>query len=220
MPIKLPGHIIPVLKNRTDMQRSVNERLSFTNKFLAPLREFLNYSFCTTRARSGFNEAVRYFTRYCFGGVYPNQYFNIEKALFSYGNLPPVARLEAIISDDKLLLTWDREPSEARIRQSDEAICLLFSERTLSIVSATTRVNRAAGRMLAEIPDIATPDTFHAHFCLISASRKQSAVSVYLGAVEVKENGLTFVPRDITREAAKQADIKDQEENILKTTPA
>lgn len=203
MPVKLPGNVIPFLKNRTDMQRTINERLAFTNKFLAPLREFLNYSFCTTRSGSGFNEAVRYFTRYCFSGVYPNQYFNIEKALFSYGNLPPVAQLEVSVSDDNLLLNWDTDPTGARIRQLDEVICLLFSKRTLSIVSATTQIKRADAHLLQELPALSMPDTLYAHFCLISGSRKQSALSVYLGAIEVKDSGLTLLAGERMQEPAK-----------------
>lgn len=171
-------------KPATEPQLKHRQRVRITNKFIAPVKEFIQVGLKTEgqMLRKTPNDLMLSYTlSQAIRGEYPDQEIDFAKAQFSKGTMSDTTGLKVTQNEEGLEFTWDTGTIPAQGRRDDQLMVLVYFPDLKKADFDTQAVKRLAGKFQFDIPGNEKPARMETYMAFISADRKTVSNSVYTG---------------------------------------
>ena len=174
-------------------QLASRKQFSMAQKFVAPVRDFVSYSFHpltknTTRIPQ--NQATSLFRKHAIMGEYPDFWIDYSKVIMSKGNLPAPLNANVLREGDLLTFTWTVDPNWDYLLNSDQVMMMAYLPDTLNAAFIVGGIQRTAGMATLQFdPELRTDawvkrDTrVETYIAFISNDRQQVSDSIYTSQI-------------------------------------
>ena len=160
----------PSSKPATLPQLISRKKFSMSQKFVAPLKDFVAYSFhpeTKGQARIPQNAASALFRKHAITGEYPDFQIDYSKVIVSKGKLPAPVDAQAQLEGDQLSFSWAVNPNWALRYKTDQVMMLAYFPDSLT----------HTGRDGTKIKDTVV----ETYLAFISNDRQEASDSIYCG---------------------------------------
>lgn len=160
------------------------QRVKITNKFIAPVKEFIEISLAPegrVLQRTPNDLMLKYTLGIAITGEYPNQEIDFTKAQFSAGNMKPTPALKITQNDAGLRFSWDTALIPDEFRNDDQVLLLIYFPELEKADFQTTGISRSDGSYQFNVPKNDSATKMETYISFISANRKRVSPSSYLG---------------------------------------
>ena len=186
----------PTLKKRTDAQKASNKSFSLVMKYVAPINEFVKYSFKPAAMKKpGLipqNVATSVVRDHAIEGEYPNLYINYSKVMVSLGNLQPPENPVVTLDGSTLTFKWDADTTTDWKRKQDQVMMLAYFPDTTQATFLVGGARRNVGQDSLDIQHFmkakngVKPNSIvETYIAFISNDRNSVSDSVYIGQISL-----------------------------------
>lgn len=173
-----------IKKPATDLQLACRQRTKICNDFLNPVLDYIEIGFkakADAVRKNGHNLATSYNRLNAIIGDYPEQRMDFKKVLFSEGNMPVTAGLNARLTNYGVEFSWQVEEDSKGIRWNDQVMLMAYMPEEKDAIYQINGLRRSVGRDVLKIPRYEEPVILETYISFISANHKMVSNSVYTG---------------------------------------
>lgn len=191
---RMASHKITVPPTRP--QLASRQMFTMAQKFVAPLRDFVSYSFHpATKGKTKFpqNEASSLFRKHAILGEYPDYWVDYSKVIMSKGDLPAPLNASVTRDGDLLTFTWDVDPNWGYKIKSDQVMMVAYLPDTMNANFLVGGARRTEGTDTLEFhPELRTEEwrkqdtVVETYLAFISNDRQRVSDSVYTGQINLQ----------------------------------
>ncbi|WP_285010694.1 DUF6266 family protein [Pedobacter faecalis] len=168
----------------TEKQLASRQQVELMSPLLSKLLPFINVGFAPEilgKDLNCFNEAMSYNRRHALQGGYPNATVAYDRLRVSQGTLLPAQDPAVTQVSAGLEFSWAVDTELSWERSSDQVMMLAYFPETGDSYLSFFGNRREAGRDLLVIPDALQGSYMEVYISFVSADRKATANSTYLG---------------------------------------
>jgi len=174
-------------------QLASRKMFSMAQKFVAPLQNFVSYSFhpaTKDKPKIPQNEASSLFRKNAIMGEYPDFWIDYSRVIMSKGDLPAPVNASVLRDGNLLTFSWEVDPNWDNKLRSDQVMMVAYLPDTMQAAYTVGAARRTAGTdVLGFSPELRTEtwrkrDTIaETYLAFISNDRQRVSDSIYTGQI-------------------------------------
>ena len=186
---KLNGYIVKRrvgvrTKPFSEKQLTYQQITVLVNSLLKKVKDFIDIGYVTEAAKVKlypYNTASSYNRQHAIAGVYPAQYIDFNKVLFSKGDMPLTENVNVRLTGDGLEFTWNPDTAVPGLQASDQVMLMAYFPEKKYGVYVANGVRRPKGIEQLELPLSRKPVVVETYLAFISVNHKSVSNSIYTG---------------------------------------
>jgi hypothetical protein len=177
----------------TTPQLASRKMFSMAQKFVAPLKNFVSYSFHpATKGKPKIpqNEASSLFRKHAIMGEYPDFWVDYSKVIMSKGDLPAPVNASVVRDGKQLTFSWEVDPNWHYKINFDQVMMVAYLPDTMQANFLVGGARRTAGTDVLDFYPELRPEEWRkrdtvveTYLAFISNDRQRVSDSVYTGQI-------------------------------------
>ena len=179
----MKGRAQSVKNPRTTKQMAQRDKFALANKFIRPIRSFINLGFKTyAKHQSAYNAAMSYTLRNAIKGTYPSLTIDYTKAMVARGSLALPMEIQKQNVSGQISVSWTDNSGIANALDTDFAMLMAYNAEKQEAVYDMHTACRGDEGVEVSYPADWSGDTVHIYLAFISEDWTLVSDSQYVGS--------------------------------------
>jgi len=171
-------------KDPTKLQLAVRSAVALVADLLRPVKGFIRTGFALevkNTLLNANNKATSINILNAVKGVYPNQYIDYSKAIFSGGKMPVNTEIDVSVTDTGLAFAWDPAYLLKGMHPNDRVLLIAYCPEKKYAFYETDGARRKEGKEQLPLMKYHEKVTVHTYLAFIAANKKSISTTIYTG---------------------------------------
>ena len=175
---------------RTAKQFANETRMALVSSLSGLIEEFLNFGL---RAVSGTgkqdprNHFIKLNKQLAVKGTYPHLETDFSKLIVADGNIPAPKNAQAILTGNRLDVTWKADMDAEGTNERDQVMVLAYFPSVKKAVTLASGARRSVEMESINLPDFELETAVEVYMAFVADNRLDASPSVYLGQLLLNE---------------------------------
>jgi len=171
-------------KEPTKLQLAVRSAVALVADLLRPVKGFIRTGFALevkNTLLNANNKATSINLLNAVKGVYPDQYIDYSKAIFSWGKMPVNTEIDVSVTDTGLDFAWDPAFLLKGMHPNDRVLLIAYCPEKKYAFYETDGARRKQGKEHLPLMKYHEKVTVHTYLAFIAANKKSISTTIYTG---------------------------------------